>query len=60
MDHAEHLEFDDQQFQEDERTAHVTLDNGAVEVHASGGSPTAAEEMSAVFELAVEDEFDKD
>jgi hypothetical protein len=52
--------FDDQRFQEDERTGYVTVDNGAVEVHASGGSPTATEETSAVFELAVEEEFDKD
>lgn len=52
--------FDAQRFREDERNAHVSVDNGALEVHASGGSPMAAAEMSAVFELAVEAEFDKD
>ncbi len=52
--------FDDQQFREDESTASVTVTNGAVEVHASGGSPQEAEEISAVFALAVQAEFDKD
>ena len=52
--------FDDQKFREDESTASVTVTNGAVEVHASGGSPQEAEEMSAVFALAVQAEFDKD
>jgi len=52
--------FDDQKFREDESTASVTVTNGAVEVHASGGSPQQAEEISAVFALAVQAEFDKD
>ena len=52
--------FDDQQFQEDERTASVAVDNGAVDVHASGGSPLAAAEIKAVFDAAVQAEFDKD
>lgn len=52
--------FDDQKFREDESAASVTVTNGAVDVHASGGSPQEAEEISAVFALAVEAEFDKD
>jgi hypothetical protein len=52
--------FDDQQFQEHERTASVSVANGAVDVHAAGGSPLTAAEMKAIFDAAVEAEFDKD
>lgn len=52
--------FDDQLFHEEERTAWVADVDGAVEVHASGGSALAAAEMKAIFDLAVEAEFDKD
>lgn len=52
--------FDDQQFHEDERTAWVNNVNGSIEVHASGGSPLAAAEMKAIFDVAVEAEFEKD
>ena len=52
--------FDNQQFQQDQRTASVRDNNGAVAVHASGGSPQAACEMTRIFELAVQDEFDTD
>ncbi len=52
--------FDDQDFHEDHRTASVAVNNGAVNVHASGGDPLRATEMKAVFDRAVEAEFDKD
>lgn len=52
--------FDDQQFQEDERTASVTVTKGAVDVHASGGDPITAVEMKEIFERACEEEFEKD
>jgi len=52
--------LDDQQFHEDEASASVTVANGAIEVQARGGSPQQAEEISAVFELAVEAEFQND
>lgn len=52
--------FDDQQFQEDERTASVAIVAGAVEVRATGGSALAAAEIDAVFKLACEAEFEKD
>jgi len=52
--------FDDQQFHEDHRTASVAINNGAVNVHASGGDPLRAAEMKAVFDKAVQAEFDKD
>ena len=52
--------FDDQKFREDERSASVAVINGAVDIHASGGAPLAANEMKAIFEAAVEAEFDKD
>ena len=52
--------FDNQQFQQDQRTASVRDNNGAVAVHASGGSPQAACEMTRIFELAVQGEFDTD
>ncbi len=52
--------FDAQRFQETERAASVTETNGAIEVHASGGSPLAAAEMVAVFDHAVQNEFLKD
>ncbi len=52
--------FDDQQFREDERSANVSIVNGAIDVHATGGSPLAAEEMKAIFDLAVQAEFDID
>ena len=52
--------FDDQQAREDERTAHVSIVNGAIDVSAHGGSPLDAEEMKAVFDLAVEAEFAND
>ena len=52
--------FDTQQFQHDQRTASVRDNNGAVAVHASGGSPQAACEMTKIFELAVQAEFDTD
>lgn len=52
--------FDDQEFQEGEASATVSIENGAVEVRASGGSPQEAEEISAIFQLAVQAEFEKD
>jgi len=52
--------FDEQRFRDDERSAQITAQDGAVDVRASGGSPLAAEEMAAIFALAVEAEFDKD
>jgi hypothetical protein len=52
--------FDDQQFHEDHRTASVAVNNGAVNVHASGGDPLRASEMKAVFDRAVQAEFEKD
>jgi len=52
--------FDNQQFQQDQRTASVRDNNGAVAVHACGGSPQAACEMTKIFELAVQTEFDTD
>ena len=53
--------FDNQQFQHDHaRTASVNDNNGAVAVHASGGSPQAACEMTKIFALAVQAEFDTD
>ena len=52
--------FDDQQFHEHERTASVTVTNGAVDVHANGGSPLAAAEIKAIFDAAVQAEFHKD
>lgn len=52
--------FDDQRFHEEERTASVTVTNGTVDVHASGGAPLAAAEMKAIFDAAVEAEFHTD
>ncbi|NND73549.1 MAG: HNH endonuclease, partial [Ilumatobacter sp.] len=52
--------FDDQQFHEEQRTASVTVTNGAVSVHAWGGGPIAATEMKAIFERAVDAEFQRD
>jgi hypothetical protein len=52
--------FDNQQFQQDQRTASVRNNNGAVAVHACGGSPQAACEMTRIFELALQGEFDTD
>ncbi|MFT4866933.1 MAG: hypothetical protein ACI8RE_003134 [Ilumatobacter sp.] len=52
--------FDTQQFQQDQRTASVANNNGAVGVHGCGGSPQAACEMTKIFELAVQGEFDTD
>lgn len=61
IDHADpDGAFDTQQFHEDQRTASVRDDNGAVTVHASGGDPQAAAEMTQIFELAVQAEFDAD
>jgi hypothetical protein len=52
--------FDDQLFHDDHRTASVAVNNGAVNVHASGGDPLRASEMKAIFDRAVNAEFDKD
>jgi len=52
--------FDDQQFHHDHRTASVAVHDGAVSVHASGGDPLRAEEIKAVFDRAVQAEFDND
>ena len=52
--------FDDQQFHEGQRSASVSVTNGAVDVHASGGGPSEAEAMRNIFQRAVDDEFQKD
>ncbi|MDX2381944.1 MAG: hypothetical protein QNM02_19560 [Acidimicrobiia bacterium] len=52
--------FDDQQFRDDERSASVVVIDGAIDMRASGGSPQSAAEIKAVFDAAVEAEFDKD
>jgi hypothetical protein len=52
--------FDDQQFREGERSASVNVIQGAIDMHASGGSPQAAKEIKAVFDAVVEAEFEKD
>jgi hypothetical protein len=52
--------FDDQQFHDDHRTASVSINNGAVNVHASGGDPLRASEMKAIFDKAVNTDFEKD
>ena len=52
--------FDAQEFHEDQRTASVRDDHGAITVFASGGCPQAAAEMTAAFELAVQAEFEAD
>lgn len=52
--------FDDQQFHQDERTAWVNNVNGSADMRSTGGSPLAAGEMKAIFDVAVEAEFEKD
>jgi hypothetical protein len=52
--------FADQRFNEDQRTASVRVDNGAVSVHVSGGDPCQSAEMKRIFDLAVEVEARKD
>jgi hypothetical protein len=52
--------FDIQLFHQDRRTASVTEHDGAVNVHASGGDPLRVAEMKAVFDRAVNTEFDDD
>jgi hypothetical protein len=52
--------FADQKFHEDQRTASVRVDDGAVSVHASGGDPLRSVEMKEIFERAVETEAHKD
>jgi hypothetical protein len=52
--------FADQKFHEDQRTASVRVDDGAVSVHASGGDPLRSVEMKEVFDRAVEAEAHKD
>ncbi len=46
--------FDNQQFQQDQRTASVPNNNGAVAVHACGGSAQAACEMTLIFKPAMQ------
>ena len=52
--------FNDQKFHEDQRTASVRVDDGAISMHASGGDPLSAAEMKRIFDLAVEAEAHKD
>lgn len=52
--------FNDQRFHEDERSASVTVVDGAVEVGASGGGPVAASEMKQILDRAVDAEFRAD
>jgi hypothetical protein len=52
--------FSDQKFHEDQRTASVRVDDGAVRVHASGGDPLRSVEMKEIFERAVDAEAHKD
>jgi hypothetical protein len=52
--------FADQKFHEDQRTASVRVDDGAVRVHASGGDPLRSVEMKEIFERAVDAEAHKD
>ena len=52
--------FNDQKFHEDQRTASVRVDDGAVSVHASGGDPLRSVEMKEIFEQAVAAEAHKD
>ncbi len=52
--------FNDQKFHEDQRTASVRVDDGAIRVHASGGDPLRSVEMKEIFERAVETEAHKD
>ena len=52
--------FSDQKFHEDQRTASVRVDDGAVSVHASGGDPLRSVEMKEIFEQAVAAEAHKD
>jgi hypothetical protein len=52
--------FADQKFHEDQRTASVRVDDGAVSVHASGGDSLRSVEMKAIFDRAVETEAHKD
>jgi hypothetical protein len=52
--------YRDQKFHEDQRTASVRVDDGAVSVHASGGDPLRSVEMKEIFERAVEAEAHKD
>ncbi|MFT5434805.1 MAG: hypothetical protein ACI9OJ_005519, partial [Myxococcota bacterium] len=52
--------FNDQKFHEDQRTASVRVNDGAITMHASGGDPLSAAEMKRIFDLAVEAEAHKD
>jgi len=52
--------FSDQKFYEDQRTASVRIDDGAISMHASGGDPLQSAEIKKVFDLAVEAEAHKD
>ncbi|MFT6812940.1 MAG: hypothetical protein ACJASK_001564, partial [Ilumatobacter sp.] len=52
--------FNDQKFHEDQRTASVRIDDGAITMHARGGDPLSAAEMKRIFDLAVEAEAHKD
>jgi hypothetical protein len=52
--------FNDQKFHEDQRTASVRVDDGAISMHASGGDPLSAAEMKRIFDLAIEAEAHKD
>ena len=52
--------FNNQKFHEDQRTASVRVDDGAISMHASGGDPLSATEMKRIFDLAVEAEAHKD
>ena len=52
--------YADQKFHEDQRTASVRVDDGAVSVHASGGDPLRSVEMKAIFDRAVEAEAHTD
>ena len=52
--------FSDQKFHEDQRTASVRVDDGAVSVHASGGDPLRSVELKEIFDRAVAAEAHKD
>jgi len=52
--------FGDQEFHDQQRTASVRVDSGAIDLHAFGGDPIRAVEMHTVFERAVQAEAHKD
>lgn len=52
--------FADQRFHEDQRTASVRVEGGAVSIHAAGGDPIQSAEMKRIFDLGVEAQTRKD